>query len=258
MLTRYGTTLGGVHGGAVASSVFHVFCDESYTSVARQGGFRVQGALWVPTSTIPTIHSEILALRNQCHTYGEVKWNKLRGPKMPELVGGLVDLFFTSSVAATMRFECLVVQNLDDPTVGRDPFARDVGYYKTFHLLLSHRLEPGTINHVLLDKRPSRQPAPELALMRCLAGTGRRLNPPFRVASCNVVRSDEHDLIQITDLLCGAVGWAWNGRQSRAASKQAVHDAISRQLGWSDLRRTTRPGPRRFGVWHYQPRRPPA
>jgi hypothetical protein len=202
-----------------------------------------------------TIRSEIHTLRTDCHTYGEVKWNKLRGSRIPELVGGVVDLFFTSSVAATMRFECLVVQHGDDPTVGRDAFTRDVGYYKTFHLLLSHRLEPGTTNHLLLDTRPSRQVAPGLALMRCLAGSGRRVEPPYKVASCELVRSDGEDLIQLTDLLCGAVGWSWNGRQSRAGSKQAVHDAISRHLGWPDLRRETPPGPRRFGIWHYDPRR---
>jgi hypothetical protein len=254
MPTSSNVTVGGEHGGAFTSTALHVFCDESYTSNTGQDGFRVQGALWVPVPSLVPIRAEIYDLRSRCHPYAEVKWNKLRGPKVPELVGSLVDLFFTSSVAATLRFECVVVQHSDDPTVGGEPISRDVGYYKTFHLLLSHRLEPGTTNHVFLDRRPSRQIAPERVLMRCLAGSGRGATPPFRIASCEIVESDEDDLIQLTDVLCGAVGWAWNGRQGRSGSKRVVHDAICRHLGWPNLRRTTALGPRRFGVWRYRSR----
>jgi len=237
-----------------SATAYHVFCDESYTSGGSTNRFRIQAGIWVRDTTLPPLRTELSNLRAKYPRNGEVKWNKLRGSRMPRIVSGLIDVFFSSSVAAQLRFACLAVRESDDPTAGQAAATRDLGQFKAYHLLLSHRLEAGTAAHLVLDGRPNIRPGAEAELQSCLNASGRRRDPPFAVLSCRSVDSAQEDMIQLVDVLGGAVGWAWNDRPSRAGAKRDVHDAICKALGWRTLARETGPWERKFGVWPYRPR----
>jgi hypothetical protein len=66
--------------------------------------------------------------------------------------------------------------------------------------------------------------------------------------------SKKFDLMQINDILIGAIGFQKNGYHLRTGTRHAkeyLADYIARQAGLNDLTRTTRYGQRRFKIWEF-------
>jgi hypothetical protein len=106
-----------------------------------------------------------------------------------------------------------------------------------------------------VDEKPSPRPEPEAELGRCLNSAGQYEPIPWRVLSCRSMVSQQEDLIQLADVLCGALGWAWNGKQSTCGAKPILADQIASGLGWDVLEgKETYRGERKFNVWRYRPR----
>jgi hypothetical protein len=124
---------------------------------------------------------------------------------------------------------------------------------KTFFVLFKNRLPPGSTSIIALDERPGLRPGAEEQLRSCLNGAGARVSPSFTVTGCYAVCSRSEDLVQLADLLCGAVAWDWNGRPPRNGAKQQAHGLICKHLGSTTLHRETYRDPK-FGIWRYRPR----
>lgn len=225
-----------------------------YADESMSGGYRVQGYVTAEATALATVEATVAQLRAASPNYGEVKWSKLRRRKVPPMVTGLVDMFFTSSVACQLTFTCIVVHDTVDPTLGGSGLDKDLGFYKSHHLLMKHRFEPGSQNVILLDGRPSPQAAPAERLMECLNASGSQLTTPFSVTECRSVCSTTSPLIQLADLLCGAVAFSYAGRQSTCEAKHLLHDDLCHRLGRTDLRGDTGRQERKFRVWQYRPR----
>jgi hypothetical protein len=242
-------------GNQNSDAVFHIFCDESHTD--GKHAFRVQGGIWVPDGALRDVRAAFAAFRTKHAKYGEMKWTDVKGKQPYTLYVDLVDLFFTSSVAKHLSFKCLVVAKGDDPSRGSGKIGRDLGFYKAYYTLLRHRIERGSHCHITLDERSSPRADCESDLMSCLnTASARDHDRPYTVKTCRGVSSKADDLIQLADVLCGAVGWAWNGMRSTCVAKPALHAQIVAGLGWRTLeRQSTTPGHAKFNVWHYQPRK---
>lgn len=166
-----------------------------------------------------------------------------------------MELFFDSPAAEFLNFRCIVVAKEDDASLALDKVGRDVGFYKAYYTLLRHRLVRGLHYHVRLDGRSGPREAPEADLMRCLNTVARRdLDDPFTVLSCRHVVSHSEDLIQLADLFCGVVGWAWNGKSSTCGAKPVLHKQLCSFLPWDTLeaRQTSKSQPK-FNIWKYTP-----
>jgi hypothetical protein len=168
----------------------------------------------------------------------------------------LIDLFYHSDVAPVLSFRCLVVAKSDDVSQTAGKTEKDLGFFKAYYTLLSKRLKPGTDNHITIDERTSPRPRAVEELGERLNWTGGREKPPFRVASCKMARSKDDDLLQLADVLCGAVAWAYNGMQSTCGAKPILHERMCRAMNWITLEKceTDAKAPK-FNVWPYRPRK---
>jgi len=66
----------------------------------------------------------------------------------------------------------------------------------------------------------------------------------------------ERLLIQLTDVLMGAVGYHWNEehlKEEASAGKKYLAGYIARKLGWSDLSRETAKAYHRFNIFRLRP-----
>lgn len=233
---------------------FHVYCDESHVG-GSVTGFRIQGGIWVPDHRMRAVRGAFRELRERHPTIRELKWEYVTGTAPMTVYRELIDLFFSSPVADLLSFKCLVVQRGDDASRTLDKVGKDIGFYKAYYTLLRHRLAAGSTNHVRLDGRSGPRSDAEGELAKCLNNaSASQMWTPFTVASCAAVSSKSEDLIQLADVLCGAVGWAWNGMQSTCGAKPLLHAQITTALRWSTLvsRETGRAEPK-FNVWRYRP-----
>lgn len=235
---------------------YRVFGDESMTEGSGPGSYRVQGILLVPEEGMTVVRTELARIRSEYRTgggHGEIKWSGIRGKRLRPRVAGLLKMFFEGPAAAYLRFDCIVVQHSEDQTYGTCAETRDLGVYKTFFVLLKNRLPSGSSSTIVLDERPGLRVGAEEQLRECLNAAGARSAPPFAVSACLAADSRMEDLIQLTDLLCGAVAWDWNGRPARVKAKHQLHGLICQKLGCTTLRRETYRDPK-FGLWRYRPR----
>ena len=81
---------------------------------------------------------------------------------------------------------------------------------------------------------------------------GHKENP---VRFIRPIDSKKHDLIQLSDVIIGAIGFEMNGlhREPNASpGKIALARYISRRAKLVNLQRPTRRGSRDFGIWHFR------
>jgi hypothetical protein len=226
--------------GTAAITVFRIFGDESYTS---SGEYRVQGALWVQRDL--RLRAELARINARP---GEIKWSEIRGKRLRRRARGLVDVFFTSPVAACMHFNAIIVPHKDDPALRVGEC--ELGVNKTWHTLLKNRLWSNSENYIDLDERPGRTDKDEAKLKGFLNRSGSQSRCTVKL--CRSVQSHSEDLIQLTDLLVGAIGWEWNGRPSASPAKAEMHRHICERLKCTTLRRETNRHPK-FDLWLYRP-----
>lgn len=230
--------------------IFHVYCDESHI---RPKEYRVQGGIWVPEHAMRAVRAEMTELRKRHPRFGEFKWKRNSGSKLMTAYCQLVDIFFNSAVADSLRFNCMVIRNSDDRGDRDGAAGRDASFYKSYYLLLHHRMAPDAVHHVRLDHRSSVEKDPERTLMECVNSAGWKLGAhDTRVMSCRSQDSKDEDLLQLADVLCGCVGWAWNGRDTSSAAKSGLESHICAYLGWPTLHmRSTHAKAPKFNVWKY-------
>ncbi len=239
--------------------VFYVYCDESYLPGPPKHVYRVQGGLWVPEPAMRAVRERFKAHRDRHPKIGEYKWEYVNGDVPMTAYVEIVDLFFEFAVRHGVCFRCIVIPNAEDPSQRLDRVEKDLGFFKAYYTFLHWRLRlnPGAHYHVRLDQKTSPRGCPEKELMRCLNAAARRdLPEPHTVLSCLPVSSHETDLVQMADVLCGAVGWAWNAMPTKRCAKPLLHQHICERLGWSTLaNRVTGAGSVPFNVWRYRPQK---
>lgn len=211
----------------------------------------------MPDSGLRAVRRAFVELRDTHRALGkyEFKWGYVTGPVLKAAYRDLAELFFTGPAAKHLSFKCIVIAKTDDPSHGSGKVGMDEGFYKAYFTLLRHRLIAGHDYNIRLDhKSGPRADAPE-TLMRVLNHTARREMPtPYRVQSCQSIQSHDSDLLQLADLFCGVVGWAWNGMDSICRAKPILHDLICQRLNTKTLaKKESRRDNQKFNVWHYRP-----
>jgi hypothetical protein len=232
-------------------SNYHVFCDESHMD---SHAFRVQGGVWVDHAGIRVVRAELRALREKHPKAREFKWSEVHGRVPYRSYGDMVSIFFDGPAAQYLSFKCLIVQRSDDRTRALDKTEKDIGFYKAYHLLLRYRLATGCQYRIRLDRRSGPRLSAEQDVADCLNAECRRWNPPSEVLSCVGICSKTDELMQLADILCGAVAWDSNGRKSTAPAKVALGEDIRSRLGGRALSQATSSTESKFNVWRYRPK----
>lgn len=238
------------HDGPRDMPTYHVYCDESHLDPHE---FRVQGGIWVPEVGLRTVRQEFARLRRQHPGMRELGWSCISGRKLFTVYRDLTELFFASEAAQYLSFNCIVVQKHEDPSYSLNREGRDQGFYKAYWTLLTHRLKAGCDHHVRLDEKTSPSPRPAEVLRRALNGTARAQG---QVLSCHQISSAKEDILQLADVLCGAVGWIWNGRSTTSPAKREMGELLASHLPWwrSSAPIESSKYESKFNVWRYRPR----
>jgi hypothetical protein len=200
----------------------HVYCDESCHLEHDHASAMVLGAVWCPASHRAMLGRKIKALRT---AYGlgsgvEIKWVKVSPAKL-DFYLALVDLFFDEPL---LHFRGLVVPDKSKLDHGRFAQDHDGFYYKMWYLLLNRMISPDERYRIFIDIKDTRGQAKVAKLHEVLCNAHYDFDRSV-IESVEQVHSHDVPLLQLADLLIGALGYLHRNLQGSEA-KQAVIERI--------------------------------
>jgi hypothetical protein len=229
--------------------LFNVYCDEScHLPLDRQKSM-VLGAVWLPKVSARDFNSRIRALKLEHGLAGhvELKWVRVSARTLP-LYKALVDLFFASP---ELRFRALIVPDksiLDHERFGQD---HDTWYYKMYFSLLKGVLDRTSRFRIVLDIKDTRSADKMRKLHDVLCSSMYDFDRSI-VESLDAYRSDEIQLLQLADVLIGAVSYANRGLGTSPAKVELL--TYIRARSGLRLTNSTFLSERKFNLFRWEPR----
>lgn len=222
---------------------YNVYCDESRHTSDPSDRYMVIGAVSIPREQKRAVVAQIHKLRAIHATQGEFGWKRL-SPNKASFYWAVLDLFLGSP---DLQFRCVVAdrQALDDETYNAGD--QELGFYKLYYQMLVHWLSPQCKYSIYLDLQITREKGRFATLRDILR---RRLTGRAQVVSLEPAESSELELMQLADLLIGAVGYAWNERDASPVKVDFV-EAVAAGLGRRTLAVSTVPAESKFNVFSF-------
>ena len=224
-----------------------IYCDES-THLPNDGEpFLVLGAVTAPTGKRLSISKRIAELKtsNGLPAEIDVKWNNVSPSKLRFFIE-IVDYFFDEN---DLGFRCVVA-----PKSGLKHHefrqTHDDWYFKMMFLLVRDLIPPDACSYIYLDKKDTRSSLKVQKLHQVIANNEYDFDYR-RVRRVQVVESHHVNLMQVSDLLMGAVNYA-NRELAGSEAKLAVVNRIRERAGLS-LTSSTLPSEKKFNIFKWRP-----
>lgn len=224
-----------------SQAVFNIYCDESRHTSDVSDRYAVIGALCCPRDKKRAIVHDIHLLKQQYSTQGEFGWSKVSPNKLDFYLA--LQAYFLDQ--PDLSFRCIVI---DRTTLDHDRFNdgdKELGFYKLYYQLLVHWLEPRESYYLYLDWQQNSDRSCFANLREILK---RKLSGRAHIVCLEPVDSEKQPLTQLVDLLIGAVGYQWNGRQTSQAKLEFCQQ-LANGLGKPSLRFSTPKAEPKFNIF---------
>ena len=185
----------------------------------------VIGALFIERPLVPEIRKKIKEIRNKHSVNGELKWVKTSTQVLPfyeELFG-----YLFSIDGEKVTFRCIVVNKSQVNYEKYHQQDKELAFYKFYYQLLKRRLKDDKY-YIFLDFRPSKNKNSVRRLGEFLGMFSRGIE------HIQAYQSNENTLIQVADVLSGAVSFSHN-TPAGSESKQKLVKIIAKSIGKKDL-----------------------
>lgn len=205
---------------------YNVYCDESCHLENDHQPVMLLGAVWCPKSDVQKLSAEIREIKKRYNARGELKWTKVSKAKEPFYID-LVDYFFKTS---QLHFRCLVVN--DKSKLNHDYFnqgSHDTFYYKMYYSMLKTILSPQNRYYIYLDIKDTCSQNKVNELKEVLCNNVYDFTKQM-IANIQHIRSYESELLQLADLLIGAVSYK-NRNLAGNQTKISIINYIEQKIG---------------------------
>jgi len=235
------------------SDRINIYCDESCHLENDGQGVMVIGAVWCSQEKVKEATERLREIkeRHKLPRDFEIKWSKV-SPAKQEFYRDALDYFFDDD---DLHFRVVIVpekKRLNHAAFSQD---HDTFYYKLFFQLLKVLLRPDANFFIYLDIKDTRSARKVNKLKEVLRDSNTQF-PRNIIERIQNVRSHEVGLIQMADLLLGAVSFATrnldNATEHPEASqtKSALVGRIRERSGY-DLTQSTLPTERKFNIFRW-------
>lgn len=226
--------------------IFNVYCDESCHLEHDQQPTMSLGAVWCSLDQVRPATERIreIKARHGIATLSELKWTKLSPGNLP-LYLDLIDYFFD---ADDLNFRCLVASK-SGLRHGDFSQTHDDWYYKMYFTMLQTVLNPHACFRIYLDIKDSRSSDKVRKLHDVLANNLYDFSRNI-VERVQTVRSHEVELMQLADILIGAVS-AVNRGAIVSGAKRALIERVRARSGYT-LTRSTLIQERKVNIFRWQ------
>ncbi|MGQ3015430.1 MAG: DUF3800 domain-containing protein [Flavobacteriales bacterium] len=213
---------------------YNIYCDESCHLLHNTGNTMVFGAVWCSITKKQEAFKRVREIKNN-HGFQsdfEVKWNKVSPAKL-DFYLNLIDYFFDDD---DLHFRALIVPNkslLNHKAFNQD---HDTFYYKMYFDLLKVILSPQSAYNIYLDIKDTRSQHKIMELHNVLRNNHYDYHNQI-IKKIQQVHSHEVELLQITDLLAGAISYLHRGLSTSTAKTELIN-RIKERSNYSLLKST--------------------
>lgn len=226
---------------------YNIYCDESCHLENDHQPVMVLGAVWCPIEAVRDISVKIrqLKIAHSLKPEFEVKWTKV-SPARLVFYHELIDYFFN---ADELHFRALIVPDkskLQHKAFGQ---SHDDWYFKMYFDMLKVILEPAARYRIYLDIKDTRSSVKIAKLHHVLCNSMYDFSCQI-IERVQIVRSHEVEILQMADLLIGAIAYA-NRSLETSDAKVDLINLIRKRSGYS-LTKTTLLRENKFNLflWH--------
>lgn len=231
------------------TQIINVYCDESCH--LEHDGIPVMGlgCVWCPKEASHEIAEKVREIkkRHGLSPKGEIKWGKV-SPAKADFYLDLVDYFLSEP---RLHFRGVIIPDkskLDHAVFGQE---HDDWYYKMYFVLLKEIIDPKQAYHIYLDYKDTRGAAKVKKLHEVLCSANYDFDRAL-IQKLQVIHSHESELLQLCDLLLGALTYA-NRKMSGNVGKERIIKKLQEGTGYQ-LTRTTFAREDRLNILIWTPR----
>ncbi len=236
-------------------TTYNIYCDESCHLLNDGNKVFVLGAIWVNRDKVSEIFQQLrdlkikhnLASKSETEIF-EAKWTKISISKV-NYYCDLIKYFFDNS---DLHFRGVVVPNkeiLNHAALGQD---HDTWYYKMFYVLLNKIIGKDFEYNLYLDIKDTKSNSRVLNLQRLLNITD--TEDMIAVQKAQQIRSHEVELIQLTDILIGALSYKHRGLEENEG-KAKVIELIEKNVPGNQIIKTSEVTEEKFNILIWSPRK---
>jgi len=227
-------------------TTFNIYCDESCHLEHDNSVVMVLGAIWASQKASKQAAQRIMELkeRHGLSRHMEVKWVKVSKSRLTFYMD-LVDYFFDNS---ELMFRSIVIPNKSKLKHAQYGQTHNDWYYKMQFLLVKQILERTENYCVYLDIKDSKSNENIARLHEFMCKSVLDFDRAI-VKNVQQVRSHEVQLIQLSDLLIGAIGYA-NRNIKTSDAKLAIVERIRARSRLS-LTKSTLPSERKMNLFRW-------
>jgi len=239
--------------------VFNIYCDESCHLENDGQNIMVLGAVYCPLEKKKEIFERLLSFKEKYNlipknkknnkenrAYYELKWNKVSNAKL-EYYKDVINYFFDDD---DLCFRVLVVPNKKDLDYKRFNHTHDTFYYKMYFEMLKAILSPEGENYIYLDIKDTKSKDKVHKLEQVLRNYNFSKKIIKRVQQ---VRSHEVEILQLTDLLIGAISYINRGLNTSKAKNELID--LIKQRSKCSLVKSTLLQERKFNIFIWEPQK---
>lgn len=212
---------------------YNVYCDESCHLQNDGNDIMVIGGVWLPKATRKSICKDIkrIKIQNGLPEHYELKWSKVSSAKRGAYID-LINKFFDDS---NLNFRGIVVRGKKNLDFSRFSGGYNDWYYKIYYYVL-REINNGCLPlNVYMDIKQTNS-AENMGKLK------KYLDYHFfnnRIHNFQVIRSDEVEIMQITDVLIGALSYV-NRELTTSETKLDLIELIKERSGSNLIDKTNR------------------
>lgn len=229
------------------SNTYNLYCDESCHLENDSQPVMVLGTIWCRKDKTREIFRRIreIKVKHSLSPTFEIKWTKVSGSKK-QFYLDLIDYFFDTTF---LNFRA-VVSPKNNLQHSKFQQTHDDWYYKQYYLLIHHLLTKNEEFKIYIDIKDTKGAFKRNKLKQVLSNQFYDFDNRI-VKDIQAVHSKEIELIQLTDLLIGALGYV-NRNLSSNEGKLAIIERIKSRSGCS-LKKNTYLRDTKFNILIWEP-----
>lgn len=203
------------------------YCDESCHLEHDHSRYMVLGMIYCLKNEIKAINETIKKIKNKNNitSFSEVKWSKLCKTN-EQLYCDLLEYFFDSK--NNLSFRAIII---DKNKLNHKKFKQthEDFYYKMYYYLLSYKIQPLMKNKIYIDEKDTHN-------AERIKKLGSVLKNKFydydnnKILPIQVIKSHEIQIMQITDILTGAVSYCLNNKAKINEGKKNILNIIESSI----------------------------
>lgn len=202
----------------------NVYCDESNHLLNDNSNIMTIGLVYLPKHKVREVNIRLREIKekNKINLMTELKWSKITNLHLQAYLD-LVDYFFDDDDLCSRVLIIPNKQGLDHERFNQN---HDDWYYKMHFRLIENVIQTGFIYNIYLDYKDTNMNTKSLKLNRYL--TKKFSKNIVSIEKIQPIRSNEVELMQIVDILIGAVAYKNKGLYGNNAKSKVIDRIIER------------------------------